>query len=267
MLVTERIKAIREEKGLSQGDIQERTGLLRCYVSRVENGHTVPSVETLQKFAKALGVETHQLFIGIDKAPGMDVLPKRNIKRISLRDQRQINEAAKLFAAIKSPRHRNIARLFLRQLGKVAVIVLMLTGLSTIRTNAQQIECRPLDKGQNNYIERNEYVKDGEACHEVRAFAKSPNASVPVKPQDSRPRLFIEGGNEKDREQIFKSCSNVVITDKHNEADYVLRVDREGHRFGPGEKESLWLFNSKGDLQWTKRGTSMKDLKAVCGRM
>jgi hypothetical protein len=46
MIVADRLRALREEKKLSQGDIQERTGLLRCYVSRVENGHTVPAVET-----------------------------------------------------------------------------------------------------------------------------------------------------------------------------------------------------------------------------
>jgi transcriptional regulator with XRE-family HTH domain len=54
MIVGERIRALREAKKLSQGDIQQRTGLFRCYTSRVENGHTVPSVETLEKFARAL---------------------------------------------------------------------------------------------------------------------------------------------------------------------------------------------------------------------
>ena len=49
MIIGERLRGFREEKKLSQGDIEQRTGLLRCYVSRVENGHTVPSVETLEK--------------------------------------------------------------------------------------------------------------------------------------------------------------------------------------------------------------------------
>ena len=62
MLVGERLLKLREEKKLSQGDIEKRTGLLRCYVSRVENGHTVPSLETLEKFASALGVPLYQLF-------------------------------------------------------------------------------------------------------------------------------------------------------------------------------------------------------------
>lgn len=56
-----RLKQFRELGGLSQGKIEARTGLLRCYISRVENGHTVPTVETLEKFAHALGVPLYQL--------------------------------------------------------------------------------------------------------------------------------------------------------------------------------------------------------------
>ena len=56
VLISDRLRSIREEKNLSQGDIEKRTGLLRCYVSRVENGHTVPAVETIEKFARALEV-------------------------------------------------------------------------------------------------------------------------------------------------------------------------------------------------------------------
>jgi len=54
MLIGNRLKELRESKQLSQGDIEKRCGLLRCYTSRVENGHTVPSVETLEKMARAL---------------------------------------------------------------------------------------------------------------------------------------------------------------------------------------------------------------------
>ena len=52
MIIGDRLRLLREEKKLSQGDIEKRTGLLRCYISRVENGHTVPSVETLEKLAR-----------------------------------------------------------------------------------------------------------------------------------------------------------------------------------------------------------------------
>ena len=56
------IRDYRLQKGMSQGDIEKRTGLLRCYLSRVENGHTVPSLETLQKIAGALDLQLAQFF-------------------------------------------------------------------------------------------------------------------------------------------------------------------------------------------------------------
>ena len=62
LMIGERLRVIREEKKMSQGHVEKATGLLRCYVSRVENGHTVPSIETLGKWSKALGVSMSQLF-------------------------------------------------------------------------------------------------------------------------------------------------------------------------------------------------------------
>jgi transcriptional regulator with XRE-family HTH domain len=56
------VRAFRLQKGLSQGDIEKKTGLLRCYLSRVENGHTVPSLETLSKIAQALDLPITQFF-------------------------------------------------------------------------------------------------------------------------------------------------------------------------------------------------------------
>ncbi|HET7214166.1 MAG TPA: helix-turn-helix domain-containing protein [Terriglobia bacterium] len=69
MGIGERIKELREQKHLSQGDIEERTGLLRCYISRVENGHTVPSLETLERFAGALDVPLYKLFYYDEGSP------------------------------------------------------------------------------------------------------------------------------------------------------------------------------------------------------
>jgi transcriptional regulator with XRE-family HTH domain len=69
MIVADRLRSLREKKNLSQGDIEERTGLLRCYVSRVENGHTVPAVETLEKFARALEVPLYELLYEGDEPP------------------------------------------------------------------------------------------------------------------------------------------------------------------------------------------------------
>ena len=56
------IRAHRLQKGLSQGDIEKKTGLLRCYLSRVENCHTVPSLDTLSKIATALDLPIAQFF-------------------------------------------------------------------------------------------------------------------------------------------------------------------------------------------------------------
>jgi len=77
MIIGDRLRALREEKNLSQGDIEKRTGLLRCYISRVENGHTVPAVETLEKFASALQVPLYRIFYDGDEPPALSNLPKR----------------------------------------------------------------------------------------------------------------------------------------------------------------------------------------------
>ncbi|SRR6266851_442362 len=75
MIIGERLRALREKKDFSQGEIEKRSGLLRCYISRVENGHTVPAVETLEKFARALEVPMYQLFYGGEQAPKQLNLP------------------------------------------------------------------------------------------------------------------------------------------------------------------------------------------------
>jgi len=76
MIIGDRLRAMREEKKLSQGDIEKRTGLLRCYISRVENGHTVPAIETLEKLARALECPLYQLFYDGDEPPKLPNLPK-----------------------------------------------------------------------------------------------------------------------------------------------------------------------------------------------
>ncbi|HWZ46334.1 MAG TPA: helix-turn-helix transcriptional regulator [Candidatus Saccharimonadales bacterium] len=62
MNIGETIRNYRLQKGMSQGDIEKRTGLLRCYLSRVENGHTIPSLDTLAKIASALDLPLGQFF-------------------------------------------------------------------------------------------------------------------------------------------------------------------------------------------------------------
>jgi transcriptional regulator with XRE-family HTH domain len=66
------IRGYRLQKGMSQGDIEKRTGLLRCYLSRVENGHTVPSLDTLSKIANALDMPLSQFFAEDTLAQDLD---------------------------------------------------------------------------------------------------------------------------------------------------------------------------------------------------
>ncbi|MGH9328636.1 MAG: helix-turn-helix domain-containing protein [Terriglobia bacterium] len=77
MVIGRRLRKLREEKSLSQGDIEKRTGLLRCYISRVENGHTVPSLETLERLASALEVPLYQLFYEGNDPPALPNLSSR----------------------------------------------------------------------------------------------------------------------------------------------------------------------------------------------
>jgi len=82
MIIGERLRALREEKKFSQGEIEKRTGLLRCYISRVEHGYTVPAVETLEKFARALEVPMYQLFYDGEKPPKVLDIPKKSDEKL-----------------------------------------------------------------------------------------------------------------------------------------------------------------------------------------
>lgn len=70
--IGERIRQARLERGLSQGDLESRTGLLRCYLSRVENGHTEPSLQTLVRLATALDMPLVAFF---EEGPNEHSLP------------------------------------------------------------------------------------------------------------------------------------------------------------------------------------------------
>ena len=79
MIIGDRLRVLREQKQFSQGEIEKRTGLLRCYISRVENGHTVPAVETLEKLARALEVPLYQFFYDGEEPPKLTALSKRRL--------------------------------------------------------------------------------------------------------------------------------------------------------------------------------------------
>jgi transcriptional regulator with XRE-family HTH domain len=103
MVIGDRLRALREEKQFSQGEVEKRTGLLRCYISRVEHGHTIPAVETLEKFARALEVPMYQLFYDGEEPPKPPNLPKLKTTNDILwgnsgEDARQLAKFCRLFS-------------------------------------------------------------------------------------------------------------------------------------------------------------------------
>ena len=78
MDIGRRLRELRTSKGLSQGDLEHRTGLLRCYLSRVENGHTIPSLPILERWAKAMDIGLPQVLAVGDEEAEASQLPERN---------------------------------------------------------------------------------------------------------------------------------------------------------------------------------------------
>ena len=110
MLIGERLRNLREEKQLSQGDIERRTGLLRCYISRVEHGHTVPSIETLEKFARALDTPLYQIvYDGAEPPAPLPNAPKskKDSWGSSRKETQILNEFRRLLSQA-SPRDRSL---------------------------------------------------------------------------------------------------------------------------------------------------------------
>jgi transcriptional regulator with XRE-family HTH domain len=111
MIIGTKLRALREDRKLSQGDIEKRTGLLRCYISRVENGHTVPSIETLEKMAAALGMPLHQIFYEGDEPPPLPNLRKRTHSKRSeeqAKEDRFFEKVRRLLSRVKNERDREL---------------------------------------------------------------------------------------------------------------------------------------------------------------
>jgi transcriptional regulator with XRE-family HTH domain len=100
MEIGKRIRTLREAKGLSQGDIEKRSGLLRSYISRVEGGYTAPSLSTMEKFAKALEVEPYQLLFRGTGHPTAPRIPPQASQSKSLR------KLIKLFENMSTPNRK-----------------------------------------------------------------------------------------------------------------------------------------------------------------
>ena len=122
MIIGDRLRDIREQKMLSQGDIEKRTGLLRCYISRVENGHTVPAIETLEKLARAMEIPMYQLFYDGEKPPELPNLPRRKSSDeiawgSSGKDARYLNKLRRLLAKTEDGNRKLILYMAQRMAG------------------------------------------------------------------------------------------------------------------------------------------------------
>lgn len=110
MVIGDKLKKLREDRNMTQGDVFDRTGLLRVYLSRLENGRTTPSVDTLEKLAAAYEIPMYQLFVEegahVEKPdlPGLDFHPPR---KPSKQEDSELRQFAKAWSHM-SPRHRLI---------------------------------------------------------------------------------------------------------------------------------------------------------------
>jgi transcriptional regulator with XRE-family HTH domain len=101
MLIGERIRQLREQKGLSQGDVEKASGLLRCYISRVEHGHTGPSLDTLERFAAALDVPLYKLFYSGEQQPALPNLSRRKTLEEVAEEEGQEGSEARFFLKLR----------------------------------------------------------------------------------------------------------------------------------------------------------------------
>ena len=122
MMIGDQLRALHEQQELSQGDIEKRTGLLRCYVSRVENGHTIPSIETLEKWARALNVRLYQLFYeGKDSPPSQPhKTEKSGLWGSEDKDARYLNQLRRTLSRTRE-RDRDLLLHMARKLAKPIV--------------------------------------------------------------------------------------------------------------------------------------------------
>lgn len=100
MIIGDRLRALRDGKNLSQGELEQRTGLLRCYISRVEHGYTVPSLETLERMARGLEVPIYQLIYDGDEPAKIPVILRGRVDK-DRDDWASWGKGSRLFTSIR----------------------------------------------------------------------------------------------------------------------------------------------------------------------
>ena len=104
MDIAKRLRELREAKGLSQSAIQDQAGLSHAHISRIENGHSTPSLRVVERWAEALDVELYQLFFVGHGQPEAPVLPERipmgaqERKLLGLFDKMPVDDRASLIS-------------------------------------------------------------------------------------------------------------------------------------------------------------------------
>jgi len=101
MKFAELLKAVREEKGLSQTELATKTGLQPSAISHFESGRRSPSFDNLRRLADALNVTIDYLLGRSDQreaaGPAVDTL-FRNYQKLTDDDQEQVNKFAEFLA-------------------------------------------------------------------------------------------------------------------------------------------------------------------------
>lgn len=91
--------------------------MIRCYTSRVENGHTVPSIETLAKFAHALDVPLYQIFYDGEAEPKKIKRVDLDREKLSLGERCEIESLGRKFTKLKA-RDKGLVQLLVAKLAK-----------------------------------------------------------------------------------------------------------------------------------------------------
>jgi transcriptional regulator with XRE-family HTH domain len=120
VIIGDRLREIRKFKNLSQGDVEKRCGLFRCYISRVESSVTVPSIETLEKFARALEVPLYQIFYDGNNAKALRI-PAKSSKgpKLSAKETRLAENVSNFIGRMR-PRDRELLLIMARKLAQTS---------------------------------------------------------------------------------------------------------------------------------------------------
>lgn len=122
MIIGQRLRELRKAKNLSQGALEDLTGLLRCYTSRVENGHTVPTIDTIEKYARALQVPVYKFFYEGQEPPEKPQLPSmesdKDLWGARGKERRELATFARALSRMNDRQRRLLLTVALRLAGR-----------------------------------------------------------------------------------------------------------------------------------------------------